>query len=689
MRPMKWAVALGLLAVACASHATHPQSLVRRRPSPSAALAELDEAQSVAARALAVRELGRQPFPEQGDEVTRALLERLFDAEASVRAEAAFALGLRSDPRAGDKLVFIALDRHEADREPLVRAQAVEALSKLARPDLHERILEALDDPDAQVRCEAAVGASRWPAAPGVVNQRLIEQLAHENDPSVVRSVLFALDRRQCAEALDALLRCAKADDAEQRIYVARGLKHSIDAPSALAAALTALADDDARVAYEAALTLGRSSSTKAFDALAAATQHEDAHVRRGAWEALNTWRPNIEHRNQLRALVDKLPLPLMEARLAAERSSAVRIAMLATLLPLLEQVTRLEEPDLDFDDTSLNLADLERLVRSERDWIGVAQGLGRCRHPDSVKALAHVATKLESFAVREAALEALAGHKGEAARAVLLAHLADPDNGVRLSAVLALVEMLEPGDVEALERCYSSCTGDGTPEVRFNIVKVLPALGGDAARALIERALFDEHAYVRRVARESYAQLAGDTADRALLARSLAHVVQLQRSVDSIALPRSGPRPRVRIETSKGALVFELFADETPAHVLNFLALAERDHYDGLDFHRVVPDFVIQGGCYRGDGNGGGTWRGRDDALQHEISPRKYVRGSLGMPRWDDFDSGGSQFFVTHRATPHLDGRYTIFGELREGFEVLDAIDVGDKIVDVAILSR
>ena len=94
------------------------------------------------------------------------------------------------------------------------------------------------------------------------------------------------------------------------------------------------------------------------------------------------------------------------------------------------------------------------------------------------------------------------------------------------------------------------------------------------------------------------------------------------------------------------------------------------------------MPDFVIQGGCYRGDGNGSVTWR--DGALRHEIGPRKYVRGSLGMPRNEDMESGGSQIFITHRPTPHLDGRYTIFGELRSGFDVLDSIEVGDRILHV-----
>jgi peptidyl-prolyl cis-trans isomerase B (cyclophilin B) len=132
--------------------------------------------------------------------------------------------------------------------------------------------------------------------------------------------------------------------------------------------------------------------------------------------------------------------------------------------------------------------------------------------------------------------------------------------------------------------------------------------------------------------------------------------------------------------------MVVELLPDEAPEHVHNFLELIERHHYDGLTFHRVVPDFVVQGGDTRGDGNGGTTWRG--EPLRQEFGPRKYVRGSLGMPRNDDKDSGGSQIFFTHRETPHLDGRYTIFGELREGFDVLDLIEVGDTIIAVRLLN-
>ena len=131
--------------------------------------------------------------------------------------------------------------------------------------------------------------------------------------------------------------------------------------------------------------------------------------------------------------------------------------------------------------------------------------------------------------------------------------------------------------------------------------------------------------------------------------------------------------------------MVFELLPAEAPLHVHSFTKLVEAGHYDGLVFHRVVPDFVIQGGDYRGDGNGAQPARG--EALRQEFTPRKYVRGSLGMPRNEDPDSGGSQIFVTHRPTPHLDGQYTLFGELRAGGEVLDRIEAGDHIQGVRLL--
>jgi cyclophilin family peptidyl-prolyl cis-trans isomerase len=113
---------------------------------------------------------------------------------------------------------------------------------------------------------------------------------------------------------------------------------------------------------------------------------------------------------------------------------------------------------------------------------------------------------------------------------------------------------------------------------------------------------------------------------------------------------------------------------------VHNFVALARRGYFDGQRFHRVVPNFVVQAGDPRGDGNGGPGY-----AIRDELNPHRYERGTLGMALSGP-NTGGSQWFVTHAAQPHLDGGYTVFGRLRQGGDVLDRIVQGDRIVRITI---
>ena len=127
-----------------------------------------------------------------------------------------------------------------------------------------------------------------------------------------------------------------------------------------------------------------------------------------------------------------------------------------------------------------------------------------------------------------------------------------------------------------------------------------------------------------------------------------------------------------------------ELYADETPGTVANFEKLARMGFYDGLNFHRVIPDFVIQGGCPNGTGAGGPGWT----IACETDAPRQYhERGVLSMAHAGR-NTGGSQFFICHNRdnTQHLDGRHTAFGKLVDGFEVLDDIRQGDKIQKIEI---
>ncbi len=137
---------------------------------------------------------------------------------------------------------------------------------------------------------------------------------------------------------------------------------------------------------------------------------------------------------------------------------------------------------------------------------------------------------------------------------------------------------------------------------------------------------------------------------------------------------------PVLRIETNRGVMELTLHASEAPLTVYNILALARARYFDGQHFHRVVPNFVIQAGDPRGDGSGGPGY-----AIQDELNRRRYGRGTLGMALSGP-NTGGSQFFITHAPQPHLDGGYTVFGEVVSGFAVLDRIIQGDRIVRVSV---
>lgn len=143
-------------------------------------------------------------------------------------------------------------------------------------------------------------------------------------------------------------------------------------------------------------------------------------------------------------------------------------------------------------------------------------------------------------------------------------------------------------------------------------------------------------------------------------------------------------PELTATMSTNKGDIHLTLYADKTPVTVANFVNLAQRGFYDDLSFHRVIPDFMIQGGCPRGDGTGGPGYRFED-----EIDPslKHSGPGVLSMANAGP-GTNGSQFFITHVETPWLDGKHTVFGKIvgPEDQKVVDSIQMGDKIVSVTI---
>ncbi len=648
-------------------------------------------------RERAAMALGRLPFPEFRDEVTAALCAALDDPSSRVRAAAAFGLGIRADRDAAPALLA-----HWKESDTTVRARIVEAASRIDDAKLRQEVVVALKDRSNEVRAEAALAPLRWqkkhtPPDATAVDDALVELLrpnasvegasqsdagvntasavgsradldtspaasgansaaVFSEDPEVVYRALFALARRKSERARATFDAALASIDVRQRTYAAQGLAALEPDPKGQSLLRDALGDRDWRVVCEAAQALGRAPDATLVDALPGLLDHPSAHVRRCVYDLLGrlTW--------------DRDAAAKLLQRSSIDPSASVRAFALAPRAKLLgdEFAPTLTE----------RMDDKDPLLRA-----GVAAAFAHISAPIAVPQLVKL-TADPSLRVAGIAIESLGTHATPAAREHLRALLASGDNGLRLGALLALRESQVPEDLPFLEACYASSHGDIAPEIAYSAVESAAKLEAAGVLDFLTRAASNPSPYARKRARELLTERFPTEAVPHItppIARA-ASVPTSDR--DAFELLRS---PRVEIRTSRGSMVFELFADETPVHVHSFLELARAHRYDGTLFHRVVPDFVIQGGDPRGDGNGGASWRG--DSLREEFTPRKFVRGSLGMPRNDDPDSGGSQIFVTHRETPHLDGRYTLFGELKSGFEVLDGIEVGDVIEGVRVL--
>ncbi len=246
----------------------------------------------------------------------------------------------------------------------------------------------------------------------------------------------------------------------------------------------------------------------------------------------------------------------------------------------------------------------------------------------------------------------------------------ADPSTAFVTASVLADSIFVALGSVEALEETYRRMT---LPEDLEGMTAVLEALGrtGDpGVEPLLREALRSSTPALREAAARGLSALVGEGVEAAR------NGSPPDRTVDWDALRSLGSRPRLVLETGKGRVVLELDAESAPLTVQTVAGFAAEGKYDGVPFHRVVPNFVVQGGDFqRQDGFGGPGF-----AIRSEFTLVPFRRGVVGMASAGK-DTEGSQFFVTHSWQPHLDGRYTAFGWVVEGMDVVDALYEGDVI--------
>jgi cyclophilin family peptidyl-prolyl cis-trans isomerase len=244
-------------------------------------------------------------------------------------------------------------------------------------------------------------------------------------------------------------------------------------------------------------------------------------------------------------------------------------------------------------------------------------------------------------------------------------------------AAPLASGPSADPAVREAWRAAWASALESREPDLVASALDAAASLA-EGGCALLAARRDDADDLVRDRARRLLAQRCGEDPGR-FVHRPFATRLSSADYRRLAATAESG-RVLATFTTTRGSFTAELFPREAPMTVESFAALARKGYFDGTTIHRVVPDFVVQAGDPRGDGTGGPGY-----ALRDELSSLPYLRGRVGMALSGP-DTGGSQWFVTLSRQPHLDGGYTVFGEVASGMEVVDRIEQNDRILSVSI---
>jgi cyclophilin family peptidyl-prolyl cis-trans isomerase len=530
---------------------------------------------------------------------------------------------------------------HETD--PEVRDRIVEALGKLRGPRGVDVLAGELAGTQ-RARAAIALGlrARNKQGAPAAVPR--LAELLHDGDAEVRWAAAYALGQQKLPAAHEPLLGCLGDAAAPVRAVCAKGLADvGNDGDSARLAQL--VDDSSPLVAAEAARTLAKLAQHCGDVCPPLAALASSRSLGRPQVVEAIAFEPLVHPaaRELYRGLFERLKGPLQcKAALGHDRAAAT-----------LELTPRCEADE------------------TVRAMLG-ARALGQAKgnEDDRARALIELAHH-KAARVRMAAAEALGEIDREAVADPLLALLADSDLGVLESAagaiekrkiaaaapglVSRLPDLDRPDAIEAEEAVLSALGALRAPET------------GLAVRAVTQRCRFS----VCLAAIDALEKIAGEKVPFRPLALETGEWA-------AEPLPAQAT---VELATARGRIVVRLFPADAPSNVRSFLHLVRRGYFDGLTFHRVVPDFVSQGGDPRGDGSGGPGW-----ALPCEINLHRYHEGSMGMALAGR-DTGGSQFFFAHGTLPHLDGRYTIFGEIVEGKDVAENLIEGDVITRARLI--
>jgi cyclophilin family peptidyl-prolyl cis-trans isomerase/HEAT repeat protein len=597
---------------------------------------------------------------------TPLLVTLLNDPDTTVRAQAAFSLGMLRDTAAADELAR----RMDAFPDTVSAPDQLELVTALAKIGglAAARAFDALlqrhpsgggtgDQATAVALLEAWRLGRRAPA------ERLVEYV-RSGSGTWRRNATFSAGRLRLAGAAAAFLDAATDADPVTRAYATRGLTEAVaDAaripPDAFMGRLRALAgDSDAQVRISALRSLASYGDSTLVGLVQARLVDPDPNV---VVQAITT----LGYLGGSRAVQSLKDRFVQGPSFAARRAALLALAQAA--------------PGEVLETAQGWRADPDWRLRST-----YAEALAYVRTDSSRATLTAMVADSDPRVAESAlaSLGAVAPDTDAAVRALAMRSLAHPDWMVRATAIALLDRLKDPSLIPALVAAYRAATRDVQDDACLAAVAALADLTDvDAAR--VEREFLaavprSRDFLVRRLVAERFGAEIEAQYWGGVYPVDTGHGMEDYRDLArTLLLPalQGAPAPRVTIETDRGSLVLTLDAADAPLTVQSFLQLVDRRYFDNGRWHRVVPGFVIQDGDPRGDGNGGPGW-----AIRDEINRQRYDRGAVGMALSGP-DTGGSQFFVTDSPQPHLDGVYTVFGHVLQGYDVVDQIVQGDRI--------
>jgi peptidylprolyl isomerase len=643
MRVQIFFVSLLLAAFAAGCQTSEPVAEIEYRRVPdSQLLIDLLRDGDAPEKARAALAMGRIQSGSYAD----ALAVAAGDDDPEVRRVAWFALGQLGLAQ-GTEPPAVAVERARvglSDSDAEIVALAVEALGKLAPAGAAEQILPLLRHGSAQVRAEAAHALLRLRFVPTWRGDT-------EQPPPLPDNAVLAV-----AEAL-------RDENASVRWAAAHALSRYGEAAAAQQLALRGT-DENSWVRLFALRGVGRSGATDFAQAIAWGVDDEDLHVRAETVSSLGS----LERYDLIPEYLDEDPSFHVRAAVAVALQSAVSEQSLGRLRSLQSDASDSvraaaiealagRQGTLYLDSLRGYLTDGAWTVRA-----AAARGAGTVGEP-ALDLLTLAATDTDGR-VRTAALEGLAPFIDRPDVGLLIDGALHSDDLAERGTAIGLVAESNLSDrLDRLALVYRSSSGVDWVEIREMVVDLAAELPDGTS--LLQQAMDDPAPSVRTKALQ------------ALRAKGVEAAETPAPDELDLMIARKSFRadPVVVMETTKGPIEIRCFAEDAPVHVSNFVRLVREGFYDGLPWHRVVPNFVIQGGDPLGSG-----WGGPGYALPDEINRRRFLRGTVGMPKAGK-DTGGCQIFITHAPTPHLDGNYTVFGQVTSGLDVVDQIEVGDSI--------